>query len=111
MAQNSEPGSNCKHGCHFERCPHPPKGEVSYRIELSEAFCRRQLALISGASLRRRAAAWQHALPGELQQFWRQMGQQAQPTDMDGEDRPRRALNPPTAISPKFRRPRGLIVR
>jgi len=99
MAQNSEPGSNCKHGCHFERCPYPPKGEVSYRIELSEAFCRRQLALISGASLRRRAAAWQHALPGELQQFWRQMGQQAQPTDMDGEDRPRRALNPPTAIS------------
>ena len=99
MAQNSEPGSNCKHGCHFERCPHPPKGEVSYRIELSEAFCRGQLALISGASLRRRAAAWQHALPGELQQFWRQMGQQAQPTDMDGEDRPRRALNPPTAIS------------
>jgi len=86
-AQTSDPGSNCKHGCHFELCPYPPKGEVSYRIELSEAFCRRQLALISGASLRRRAASWQHALPRELQQFWRQMGQRAQPTDIDGEDR------------------------
>lgn len=95
MAQNSEPGSNCKHGCHFELCPYPPKGEVSYRVELSEAFCRRQFALVSGASLRRRAAPWQHALRGELQQFWRQMGQRAQPTDMDGDDspwRPRRHL-------------------
>ena len=86
MAQNSEPGSNCKHGCQFELCPYPPKGEVSYRAELSEAFCRRQLALVGGASLRRRAAPWQHALPGELQQFWRQMGQRVQPTDTDGED-------------------------
>jgi hypothetical protein len=93
MARSSEPGSNCKHGCYFELCPYPPKGEVSYRTELSEAFCRRQLALVSGASLRRRAAAWQHALPRELQQFWRQMGQRAQPTDMDGEERPKRARN------------------
>jgi NACHT domain-containing protein len=90
MAQNSEPGSNCTHGCHFELCPYPPKGEVSYRIELSEAFCRRQLALVSGTSLRRRAATWQHALPAELQQFWRQMGQRAQPAETDGDNRPNR---------------------
>jgi hypothetical protein len=80
MAETSEPGSNCKHGCHFELCPYPPKGEVSYRIELSEAFCRRQQALVSGASVRRRAAAWQHTVPGELKRFWRQMGQRALPT-------------------------------
>ena len=92
MAQNSEPGSNCKHGCHFELCPYPPKGEVSYRIELSEAFCRRQQTLVSGASLRRRAAAWQQTVPGDLRQFWRQMGQRAQPTEIDGEDLAERLL-------------------
>jgi hypothetical protein len=83
MAETSEPGSNCKHGCHFELCPYPPKGEVSYRVELSEAFCRRQQALVSGASVRRRAAAWQHTVPGELKRFWRQMGQRAVPTDTE----------------------------
>jgi NACHT domain len=83
MAETSEPGSNCKHGCHFELCPYPPKGEVSYRIELSEAFCRRQQALVSGASVRRRAAAWQHTVPGELKRFWRQMGQRALPTEIE----------------------------
>jgi NACHT domain len=83
MAETSEPGSNCKHGCHFELCPYPPKGEVSYRIELSEAFCRRQQALVSGASLRRRGAAWQHTVPSELKRFWRQLGQRALPTDIE----------------------------
>ncbi len=83
MARTSEPGSNCKHGCHFELCPYPPKGEVSYRIELSEAFCRRQQTLVSGASLSRRAATWQHTVPGELKRFWRQMGQRALPTEIE----------------------------
>jgi hypothetical protein len=93
MAETSGPGSNCKHGCHFELCPYPPKGEVGYRIELSEAFCRRQQALVSGASPRRRAAPWQHALPGELKEFWRQMGQRAQPTEINGEHRAERRVS------------------
>jgi hypothetical protein len=73
MAGTSEPGSNCKHGCLFELCPYPPKGEESYRAELSEAFCRRQHALLS-RSVRRKAAPWQGALPGDLKRFWTQMG-------------------------------------
>lgn len=85
MAEPSEPGSNCRHGCHFELCPYPPKGEASYRAELSEAFCRRQQTLVSGASLRHRTAPWQETIPGELKQFWKQMGQRAQPTEVDRE--------------------------
>jgi hypothetical protein len=83
MAATSEPGSNCKRGCPFELCPYPPKGEENYRAELSEAFCRRQHALMAGGSLRRRAAPWQEALPGELKQFWKQMGQRSQSSEDD----------------------------
>ena len=79
MAETSDPGSNCKHGCHFELCPYPPKGEASYRIELSEAFCRQQQTLVGSGALRRRTAPWQETLPGELKQFWKRMGQRAQP--------------------------------
>jgi hypothetical protein len=85
MAVPSEPGSNCKHGCVFELCPYPPRGEAPYRVELSEAFCRRQQVLLNGGSVRRRAAPWQGALPGGLRRFWRQMGQRAQPPEVDGE--------------------------
>jgi len=85
MAAKSEPGSNCKRGCPFELCPYPPKGEENYRIELSEAFCRRQHALMSGGSVKRRAAPWQEALPSDLKQFWKQMGQRAQPSDTERE--------------------------
>jgi len=49
MAETSDPGSNCKHGCHFGLCPYPPKGDVTYRIELSEAF----LPQAAGAHWRR----------------------------------------------------------
>lgn len=83
MASTSEPGSNCKHGCNFGLCPYPPKGEASYRTELSEGFCRRQQAIISGASIWRRAAPWQEALTGDLKQFWKQMGQRAQSAELD----------------------------
>lgn len=81
MAATSEPGSNCVRGCAFELCPYPPKGEQNYRAELSEAFCRRQHALMTGGSVRRRTTPWQEALPGELKQFWKQMGQRAQPAE------------------------------
>jgi hypothetical protein len=84
-ATTSEPGSNCKHGCPFGFCPYPPKGEQSYRVELSEAFCRRQQALVGARRLRRKAAPWQATLPGDLKRFWKQMGQRAQPSELDGE--------------------------
>jgi hypothetical protein len=94
MAATSEPGSNCVRGCAFELCPYPPKGEQNYRVELSEAFCRRQHALMTGGSVRRRTAPWQEVLPGELKQFWKQMGQRAQPAEDDhdfGAERAKRA--------------------
>jgi hypothetical protein len=90
MTASSTPGSNCKHGCRFELCPYPDRGERSQRIELTEAFCRRQEALLHRGAVRRKSAPWQGALPGELQQFWRQMGQQAQPSELEpGEARER----------------------
>lgn len=76
-AATSAPGSHCKHGCPFELCPYPPKGEKSYRAELSEAFCRRQHSLVGRGSIRRKAAPWQAALPVDLRQFWRQMAHRA----------------------------------
>jgi hypothetical protein len=85
MAATAEPGSNCKRGCPFELCPYPPKGEGSHRIELSEAFCRRQHALMASSSIRRRTAPWQEALPGDIKQFWRQMGHRALPSEIDRE--------------------------
>ena len=90
MARSSEPGSNCKDGCPFELCPYPPKGEQSYRVELSEAFCRRQQALMNGTGVRRRAAPWQGALPGDLKRFWKQMAQRAHPVEHDLEPDPDR---------------------
>jgi hypothetical protein len=84
-AATSEPGSHCKHGCPFELCPYPPKGQRSYRVELSEAFCRRQHSLVSGGSVRRKAAPWQGALPGDLRQFWRQMAHRAHRVEVDRE--------------------------
>lgn len=83
MVETSEPGSNCKHGCNFGLCPYPPKGEAAYRIELSEAFCRRQQALVGGGSIWRRGAPWQETLTGDLKQFWKQMGQRAQSAEPD----------------------------
>jgi hypothetical protein len=69
------PGSNCKQGCPFELCPYPPRGDINYRIELNEAFCRRQQALLRGGWIRRRAAPWQAALAVDLRRFWKQMAQ------------------------------------
>jgi NACHT domain len=90
MARPSEPGSNCKDGCPYGLCPYPPRGERSYRVELSEAFCRRQQALMTGPGVGRRAAPWQGALPGDLKRFWKQMAQRAQPAEHGPDlDRPR----------------------
>jgi hypothetical protein len=93
MTASSEPGSNCKPGCRFELCPYPPKSEGSYRVELSEAFCRSQQALFKRTWVRR-AAPWQEALPRDLRGFWKQMGQRTQPGELNHEhdgERARRA--------------------
>lgn len=74
------PGASCKHGCEFDLCPYPPKGTAqTYRVELSESFCRRQQILLRRRSngLGRRTARWQGALPPELRQFWRLMEERA----------------------------------
>jgi hypothetical protein len=63
-------------------------------VELSEAFCRSQQALFKRTWVRR-AAPWQEALPRDLRRFWNQMGQRAQPGELnhehDGEHARRRA--------------------
>jgi hypothetical protein len=80
MARSSEPGSNCKDGCPFELCPYPPKGEQSYRVELSEAFCHRQQGFLDSGFIRRRAAPWRKAQRADLKRFWKQMARRAQPS-------------------------------
>jgi hypothetical protein len=81
IAETLEPGSNCTNGCPFELCPYPPKGEQGYRAELSEAFCRKQQALLSGRGIRRRVASWQEALPKDLKRFWMQMARRMHPVN------------------------------
>jgi hypothetical protein len=77
--QTTEPGANCVAGCPFDLCPYPPKGIQSYRTELSDAFCRRQQNLLRRTKLgiRKKAAAWQGALPSELRRFWQDMAGRA----------------------------------
>jgi hypothetical protein len=70
-----EPGTYCVEGCPFGLCPYPPKGALRYRVDLSEAFCRRQQVLLGRASIRSRAAPWQRALRADLRRFWKEMGQ------------------------------------
>jgi hypothetical protein len=72
------PGVSCVDGCVFELCPYPPKG-VQPRVEMSEAFCRRQLTLLD-RSLRHpltRQAPWQQMTAGQLRAFWTQMADRA----------------------------------
>jgi hypothetical protein len=70
------PGARCKDGCAFDLCPYPPKGpSQTYRVELSEAFCRRQQVLIGAWPwpFQQRTAPWQGAVPSELKRFWMEM--------------------------------------
>jgi hypothetical protein len=72
------PGVSCVDGCVFELCPYPPKGVVP-RVEMSEAFCRRQLTLLE-RNLRHpltRQAPWQQMTPGQLRAFWLEMADRA----------------------------------
>ncbi len=72
------PGVSCVDGCVFELCPYPPKGGQP-RVEMSEAFCRRQLTLLD-RSLRHpltRQAPWQQMTAGQLFRFWTEMADRA----------------------------------
>ena len=72
------PGVSCVDGCVFELCPYPPKGGQP-RVEMSEAFCRRQLTMLE-RSLRHpltRQAPWQQMTVGQLRGFWTEMADRA----------------------------------
>lgn len=76
-AVSSVPGTSCVDGCVFELCPYPPKG-VQPRVEMSEAFCRRQQTLITRPrDPRTGQAPWQQARPRQLKQFWVEMADRA----------------------------------
>jgi hypothetical protein len=74
MADLPDPGDDCSRACAVELCPYPPRGQQPHRVELSEAFCRRQVALIRGPRWR---ANWQEAPSRELREFWRAMEDRA----------------------------------
>jgi hypothetical protein len=76
----SEPGSNCAPGCRFELCPYPAQGARYYRVELSEAFCRRQRLLVRRSRIWRGAGPWQRERPKALRRFWEQMEARTRPS-------------------------------
>jgi hypothetical protein len=75
-AVSSAPGTTCVDGCAFELCPYPPKG-AQPRVEMSEAFCRRQQTLLLLRSPGRRRAPWQQMAPAQLTTFWMEMADRA----------------------------------
>jgi hypothetical protein len=75
-ATSSAPGISCVDGCAFELCPYPPKG-TQPRVEMSEAFCRRQQTLLTRSSLSHRKAPWQEMRRGQLIDFWSEMAERA----------------------------------
>jgi len=76
-AVSSAPGISCVDGCAFELCPYPPKG-TQPRVEMSEAFCRRQQTLvIRPGDPRTGRAPWQQMRPAQLSRFWVEMADRA----------------------------------
>lgn len=76
-AVSSAPGVSCVDGCAFELCPYPPKG-TQPRVEMSEAFCRRQQTLvIRPGDPRTGRAPWQQMRPAQLTRFWVEMADRA----------------------------------
>jgi hypothetical protein len=76
-AVSSAPGVSCVDGCAFELCPYPPKG-MQPRVEMSEAFCRRQQNLvILPRDPRTGRAPWQQMRPAQLSRFWGEMADRA----------------------------------
>ncbi|MGO8960659.1 MAG: hypothetical protein ACLQFR_25270 [Streptosporangiaceae bacterium] len=72
------PGVSCVDGCAFELCPYPPKGGQP-RVEMSEAFCRRQRTLLARTASRplNRQAPWQQMTAAQLSRFWAEMADRA----------------------------------
>jgi len=76
-AASAVPGASCVDGCVFELCPYPPKG-TQPRVEMSEAFCRRQQTIITRPrDPRTGRAPWQQMRPRVLKQFWEEMADRA----------------------------------
>jgi hypothetical protein len=75
-ATSAAPGTTCVDGCAFELCPYPPKG-TQPRVEMSEAFCRRQQTLLTRRSVSRRRAPWQEMRRSQLIDFWAEMADRA----------------------------------
>ena len=75
-ATSSAPGTTCVDGCAFELCPYPPKG-LQPRVEMSEAFCRRQQTLLTRRAPGPRTAPWQQMPPAQLTKFWAEMANRA----------------------------------
>jgi hypothetical protein len=93
----SNPGSSCADGCAFKLCPYPPRG-TPQRQELGEAFCRRQLTLLSPRPTNwfgRGSAPWQRTgLPRrqranqrDLRTFWKTMADRTRVPRSDGSAR------------------------
>ena len=84
MPGQAQPEYTCgRHGCSFDLCPYPPSGALP-RAELSEAFCRRQQALLGHRlrrffSLPRKTAPWQGTTINELKNFWAEMAGRTRP--------------------------------
>ena len=77
MAASAVPGTSCVDGCIFELCPYPPKG-TQPRVEMSEAFCRRQQTIVTRPrDPRTGRAPWQQMRPRQLKQFWGEMADRA----------------------------------
>lgn len=70
------PGEDCKPRCPVALCPYPPRGQQAYRVELSEAFCRRQRVNLTRRPLLGRAP-WQKGSVSEQRRFWNEMEERA----------------------------------
>ena len=86
------PGVSCVDGCAFELCPYPPKGGQP-RVEMSEAFCRRQRTLLDRTARHpmSRQAPWQQMTAARLSRFWAEMADRARgPRPQPARSGPRR---------------------
>jgi hypothetical protein len=73
VSKGVQPDKRCPGECEFDLCPYPPKGQVNYHAELTEAFCRRQQTMLG----RRNRPPWQEMLPREITSFWEEMATRA----------------------------------
>jgi hypothetical protein len=69
------PGSNCRDDCSFRLCPYPAFGGPSYRVELSEPFCRNQQAQLPRFG--QAPAPWQQMRAADLKKSWGLMAERS----------------------------------